>query len=391
MNITDTIDKRYDAIVVGARCAGAATAMLLARQGAKVLLVDWASPGTETLSTHALTRGAVMQLDRWGVLPQIKASQTPAIRTTTLHYGDEELTLRMKSSHGVDALFAPRRSVLDSALVAAARNAGVTVRYGTAFRDVLANKQRHVTGAILSSRTKARAAVSAGIVIGADGRRSTVARRVCAQTEKLAKHATTCVYGYFRGIQPDGTHLHYGPRIGTGVIPTNNNEHCVFAAMPQDRFLLEARQARTGADLAKFIAEANPICGEQISQARLHGRLTGFAGQRGFIRRSWGRGWALVGDAGYFKDPLTAHGITDALRDAEILSCAIAAGTTEALAAYQNDRDTLSIDLFDITDQIAGLNWTLPDLQDMHMCLNRAMKQEQEWMATTFASPSIAA
>ena len=221
--------KRYDAVIIGARCAGAATAMLLARQGARVLLVDWASPGTETISTHALMRGAVMQLSRWGVLPQVKASGAPAIRQTTFHYGQNVIRLPIKASHGVDALYGPRRSSLDSALVAAAWDAGVTVRFGVSFRDVIRDESGRVTGAVLADRHKRPLQVHADIVIGVDGRRSTLARRVHAPIEKMARNTTACVFGYIRDLPDTGTHWHYAPGIGTGVIPTNDDMHCVFA------------------------------------------------------------------------------------------------------------------------------------------------------------------
>src|ERR1700735_4493755 len=117
----------YDALIVGARCAGAATAMLMARKGLRVLVIDRASYGTDTISTHALMRGGVLQLHRWGVLPRLREMATPAVRATTFHYGDELVTIPIKPSHGVDALYAPRRTLLDSTLVDAAREAGVTV------------------------------------------------------------------------------------------------------------------------------------------------------------------------------------------------------------------------------------------------------------------------
>lgn len=383
-------EPHYDAIIVGARCAGAATALNLARQGARVLVVDWAGPATDTVSTHALMRGAVLQLDRWGVLPQIKASGTPAIRKTTFHDGRNSVALPIKPSPGVDALYAPRRRVLDSALVTAAWKAGATIRFGVAFRDVIRDAKGRVTGAVLS-HAGSHISVGAQIVIGADGRRSSVARRVHAQTEKLAKHATACLYGYFDGITDTGTHWHYMPGLGTGVIPTNNAEHCVFAAMSQERFKTVGRKARNAKDLARILQEANPICAEQTRNARQRGHLTGFLGQKGYTRRSWGRGWALVGDAGYFKDPLTAHGISDALRDAEILASAVAQGTTADLARYQNTRDTLTAEFFDVTDQIAALDWDLPRLQTLHFQLNECMKAQQIWMLENLATHAIAA
>ena len=144
MQPNPTFAAHYDAIIVGARCAGAATAMLMARQGARVLVVDWAEPGSDTMSTHALMRGAVIQLNRWGVLDTIIAAGTPAIHTTTFQYGETVISLALKPSHGVDALYAPRRTVLDKALVDAAKQAGAEFRFGVSFKDVIRDPQGRV-------------------------------------------------------------------------------------------------------------------------------------------------------------------------------------------------------------------------------------------------------
>src|SRR5919202_1106128 len=121
----------YAPLVVGARCAGAATAMLMARRGMKVLVIDRAAYGADTVSTHALMRGAVLQLHRWGVLPRLEEMATPAVRSTTFHYGAEDpVAVAIRPADGVDALYAPRRTVLDSALADAAVEAGADVRHG---------------------------------------------------------------------------------------------------------------------------------------------------------------------------------------------------------------------------------------------------------------------
>src|SRR5215472_3536247 len=96
-------DEAYDALVVGARCAGAATAMLMARRGMRVLVIDRGAYGTDTISTHALMRGGVLQLHRWGILPRIQATGTPPIETTTFHYPDEAVTIAIKPANGVNA------------------------------------------------------------------------------------------------------------------------------------------------------------------------------------------------------------------------------------------------------------------------------------------------
>src|SRR5919202_5966716 len=123
----------YAPLVVGARCAGAATAMLMARRGMKVLVIDRAAYGADTMSTHALMRGAVLQLHRWGVLPRLREMATPPVRSTSFHYGDEApVRIEIRPADGVDALYAPRRTVLDSILADAAAEAGAEVRHGHA-------------------------------------------------------------------------------------------------------------------------------------------------------------------------------------------------------------------------------------------------------------------
>ena len=121
----------WDVIVVGARAAGAATAMLLARGGLRVLCVDRSRYGGDTLSTHALMRGGVLQLQRWGLLDAVVAAGTPPVRRTVFHYGAETVGVSIRPSAGVDALYAPRRTVIDALLVDAAQRAGATVEFGT--------------------------------------------------------------------------------------------------------------------------------------------------------------------------------------------------------------------------------------------------------------------
>jgi flavin-dependent dehydrogenase len=149
MNKLSDIDSRYDAVIIGARCAGAATGLLLARSGAKVLVVDGQAYGSDTMSTHALMRGAVLQLERWGLTSNVVAAGTPAIRSTTFHYSDESIRVDIKPDHGVDRLFAPRRTVLDPLLVDAARKAGAEVRHGISLSELQFASGGRVIGATL--------------------------------------------------------------------------------------------------------------------------------------------------------------------------------------------------------------------------------------------------
>jgi menaquinone-9 beta-reductase len=363
----------YDVIVVGSRVAGASTAMLLARADARVLVVERDAPGTDTLSTHALMRGGVMQLAKWDLLDRVMAADTPPVRRTRFVYGDEEVVVDIKPQHGVDLLCAPRRTVLDPILAAAAREAGAEIRYGTTFQDVLRDADGRVCGAIVDGLP-----MRAGLVIGADGRRSRVARTVGAGITTSGRNACAYVYAYVAGIADRGYRWHFGRGATGALIPTNDDLHLVFASMPPER--LRRGAGRPLADrMMEVQAEMDPGLADEVGAGRLVGPALAFAGAPGFLRRSAGPGWALVGDAGYFKDPATAHGMTDALRDAELLASAVTAGAD--LARYEDERDALSMPLFRVTDALAGLDWTLDGARALHRDLNQAMKAEQQRMA----------
>lgn len=217
----------------------------------------------------------------------------------------------------------------------------------------------------------------AGIVIGADGVRSTVARGVRAPTERVGRGATAVVYGYWSDLETVGYEWIFRPGATAGLIATNGGQTCVFVGAPRGRIgpgRIEAVHSILSAaapDVAGRVADAVPPTG-----------VRSFAGRPGFIRRCWGPGWALVGDAGYWKDPLSAHGLTNALRDAELLAVAVAssrAGTAaraDALVDYQATRDRLSAPLFETADTIAGHRWTDAEIPDLLRRLSDAMADE---------------
>jgi menaquinone-9 beta-reductase len=382
----------YDALVVGARCAGAATAMLMARKGLRVLAIDRAGYGTDTISTHALMRGGVLQLERWGVLPRLKALGTPAVRETTFHYGDETVAVAIRPSNGVDALYAPRRTLLDSTLVDAARDAGAVVRHGHALVGLTRRPDGRICGATVLDSEGNVMAINADLVVGADGIGSSVARLADAQTVLEARSATAVIFGYFPGIVLSGYHWWYRPGVSAGAIRTNGGRHCIFAAMPPGRLRNGPWRDDRKAAFGAILREADPSLADLVAGSEPDEPLRVFGGRRGFLRQAYGPGWALVGDAGYFKDPLTAHGITDALRDAELLANAVAAGSRAALADYATTRDALSMPLFGITDAIAALDWDLDQIRTLHQALNQAMKLEVEHLlALGDAAPAVPA
>jgi 2-polyprenyl-6-methoxyphenol hydroxylase-like FAD-dependent oxidoreductase len=367
--------QRYDVVVAGARCAGAATALLLARRGLRVLVLDRGRYGTDTLSTHALMRGAVLQLQRFGVLPAIEEAGTPLVTSTSFHYGDEEVRVPVKAKGGIPGLFAPRRLLLDRALVDAARAAGAEMVYGLRVADLQRRADGRVTGVVAEDGDGNASTLAADLVVGADGLHSTVARRAGAESYRRGGHATGVVFGYFHGLEADGYHWHFCSTGSAGRIPTNDGLTCVFATTTADRFVREIRQD-VEAGFARVLAECSPELARAVAAAPRAGGLRGFAGELGFMRQSFGGGFALVGDAGYFKDPLTAHGITDALRDAELLADAVAAGSGRALQEYQQTRDDLGLRLFELTDRIASFAWTLSELRELHLALSEEMKRE---------------
>ena len=375
----------YDVVVVGARAAGAATAMLLARQGLRVLLVDRDRYGADTLSTHALMRGSVLLMSQWGLLERIVAAGTPAIRQTKFHYGADTMTVTLKPTMGVEALFAPRRTVLDSALVDAAAEAGAEVRFGVTVTGLLRDRTGRVTGISGHDRTGAAVTARSWLTVGADGTKSVVARESGAATIRAGIGAGAIVYGYWSDLAVDGYEWFYRPGHSAGMIPTNAGEVCVFAGVVAADFT-----DLMGGDLdgayRRMLEGATGGAGGRLAAARSPNRLRTWVGRPNFIRQAHGAGWALVGDAGFFLDPLSTHGITDALRDAELLARSLAEsgrsdGLGTALARFAGDRDLVAGSLFGIVDRIASYRWDLTELRRSLLELSSAMSEEVEMIA----------
>ncbi|MEO6064332.1 MAG: FAD-dependent monooxygenase [Lysobacterales bacterium] len=375
---------------MSAHVARVPTAFLLARAGARVLLIDRQAYGSDTMSTHALMRAGVLQLHRWGLLGAVMAEATPEVRSTTFHYGSESLHIKIKPEHDVEYLCAPRRTVLDRVLVDAARRAGAEVRHGVVLSDLQADSSGRVVGARLRDPSGQESGVRCDMLIGADGRQSTVARLVDAGILMEGRTSSACVYGYYENLDRDGFHWHFATDAAASIIPTNHAQHCVVASVPDTAFGTTFR-GNVEPGFFHILGANSPELQADVRRARLIGRLRGFAGGRGYLRQAHGAGWALVGDAGYFKDPLTAHGITDALRDAELLVRAVLEGKAQALEAYQQERDALSRPLFDVTDEIASFEWDLDEVRSLHTQLSAAMRSEADHIARLFKPKTIAA
>lgn len=367
-----------DAVVVGARPAGAGTAMLLARRGHRVVVMDRMTRGDDTLSTHALMRAAVDQLASWGLLRAVIAAGTPELPRVTFDYAGTRIPVELDAP-----LFAPRRTVLDRIIADAAIRAGARVQYGVTVQGLHTDPDGTVRGVHGRTGDGTRFVQPATIVIGADGVRSRVAKQVAAPATHVGSHATAGMYTYFRGIMPAprGLEWIYSTEASAGLIPTNDGHIGVFVSTNRDRFLRDFRGDRQAA-FDRLLLEASPQASLRLRSATRVATIRGFAAEPGWLRRPYGPGWALVGDAGSRKDPISAHGIAGALRDAELLARAVDAGLAgaspmgEGLARYERTRNELSLPLLQAADSVAGHDWTIEQLQTHHFALSGAMKVE---------------
>jgi 2-polyprenyl-6-methoxyphenol hydroxylase-like FAD-dependent oxidoreductase len=370
-------------VVVGARVAGASTAMLLARAGARVLVVDRARRGSDTLSTHALMRGGVLQLRRWGLLDRVTAAGTPAVRRVTFHYGKESMPVSLKPYAGVDALYAPRRTLLDAVLVDAAEDAGAQVRHGTAVTDLAFEGDGRVAGVVVRDGGGTVRTERADLVVGADGRDSLVAGRVGARTLERGAHAPAYLYGYWPGAGVDGYHWHYGDSLSAGVIPTDGGLACVFVGAPPVVMAAALRRHRPVEAQRGLLRRFDGTL-DDLAAAPPVGPVRFFRGLPARLRRPHGPGWALVGDAGWWKDPLSTHGITDALRDAETLAAAVVAGAASeraaaaALAGHQAQRDAVALAMHPVVDRLASHDWDPAEARGLLRELSSVMAGEVE-------------
>jgi flavin-dependent dehydrogenase len=376
----------YDVAVVGGRVAGASTALLLARAGLRVLVLERSRIGSDTVSTHALMRAGVLQLSRWGVLPDLVAAGTPPIRTTDFHYADgADAHVSLRPTPGVEALYAPRRHLLDRVLVEAAAAAGAEVRHETPVVGLLRDDHGRVRGVRVPGVGGRDVPVLAGLTIGADGVGSLVARQAGAPLLSRGREASAVLYRYVTDLPLGGYVWGYGDGAAAGLIPTNAGKSCVFVSTTPERM---RALRRDGADAAfeSLLAAVPAALTDAVRAGVAAGRLHGWRGVPGYVRRPFGAGWALVGDAGYFRDPITTHGLTDALRDAELLSEAVLAGVggsspEVAVAAYQLTRDRLSSALAEVTESVCRYDWDGDRVRTLLRRVSSAMSDEVEHLS----------
>jgi 2-polyprenyl-6-methoxyphenol hydroxylase-like FAD-dependent oxidoreductase len=357
---------QFDAIVVGARCAGSPTGMLLARRGYRVLVVDRATFPSDTISTHLVHPPGVAALRRWGLLDQLVASGCPPIDTYSFDFGP--FTISGAPGHEDEPLsYGPRRTVLDHLLVNAASEAGVEVREGFSVDEVIFEDGR-VTGIRGHGEGGRIVTEHARIIVGADGRNSLVARATKPDQYQEKPQLMSGYYSYWSGLPMNGRFETYiRPDRSFAAWPTHDDLTLVIGGWPYTEF--EANKRDIEGNYLKMM-ELAPSFADRLRSATREARIVGTAVPN-FFREPYGPGWALVGDAGYNKDFITAQGIHDAFRDAELCAEALDETFSEArtfetaMAHYQSTRDQQVLPMYEFTTQLATLEPPPPELQQL--------------------------
>ncbi len=348
----------YDAIIVGARVAGSSTVLLLARKGYRVLLVDRATFPSDTLSTHQIQLPGSAALKRWELLDKVLASDPGKADRVRFDMGEIVVTGQFPPVDGITAVCSPRRYLLDTILVEAAAQAGAEVRQEFLVQELLWENGR-VVGIRGQSKTGGSVTEHARIVIGADGRYSLVAKAVAAPSYDEQPTLTCGYYSYWAGVPLQGGEIYRRGKRLVGLWPTNDHLTLIYIAWPATEFPT-FRADVEGSYMATI--DLVPALAERVRQGQRAERISGSGEMPNYYRKPSGPGWALVGDAGYLKDPISAYGISDAFRDAELLTAALDDGFAgrqpleAALGHYEQQRNAASKPCYDLTIDTAQMN-----------------------------------
>ena len=358
--------QEYDAIVVGARCAGAPTAMLLARKGYRVLVVDRASFPSDTVSTHVIHAPGIAALTRWGLFDKVAASGCPPVETYSFDFGAFTIKGTPRAIDGISAAYAPRRTILDKILVDAAADAGAEVRERFAVDEIIV-EDGAVVGIRGHDENGASVIERARVVIGADGRNSHIANAIHPEQYNEKPMLQWSFYTYWSGLPVDGFEIVIRPDRGWGAVGTNDGLTMLVVGWPYAES--SAYKADVEANYLKTL-ELAPDFAARVRGAKREERFAG-GSVPNFFRKPFGPGWALVGDAGYNKDPITAQGISDAFSDAERCSTALDEAFSgrgsfdETMSAYQRARDAHALPIYEFTTQLATLELPPPEMQQL--------------------------
>jgi len=377
----------YDVIVVGARCAGAPTAMLLAGKGHRVLLLERdAVPSNMAHSTHLIHPLGLAYLRDWGLLDAIEARCTGFTEWTVDLHG-ARLEGAPPPAAGMARSCAPRRDILDGELARAAMRAGAELRANCRVGGLLFAGGR-VIGISAKDAAGRPFSARARLVIGADGPASMVAKSVGAAEHHVEPPLQSNIWSYWRGVAID--HLHITIRAGAGAFAFPSSDGCVLvAANLLHGDFLRARRQKAAAFHAMLKRIAPELAAKLAEGAQVERFYSGCT--RSFVRRAWGPGWALVGDAGMKKDPVTAQGISGAFACADMLAQAVDRGLGAAatldreLAGYERARDDWLMPYYDFTLRLAA--FAKPDPEQA--AFDRALARDAEGRAQLFGAVSL--
>src|SRR5919205_484417 len=383
----------YDAIIVGARVAGSPLAMLLARRGRRVLLLDKSTFPSDTISTHHIHQPGVARLRRWGLLERVRASNVPPTADIIFDVGPFALRgTPPPAEDGTAEAYAPRRKVLDKILVDAAVEAGAELREGFSVEEVTADGGA-VTGVRGRDRKGEPVTERARIVVGADGARSVVARAVGAPVYNDRGTLTANYYSYWSGVELDTVELH--PRPGRLVVADKTNDGLVMVTVVRPRAEFDRARSDVEGEFMRALGEAAPDLAERVRAGRREERFMGTGFLPNHFRKPYGPGWALVGDAGYVKDPATAQGITNSFSHTELLAEAIddalsgRRGMAEALAEYERRRNEEVAAMFEHTTRLARLAPPPPELATLLEALRGNPEETGRFLGTVTGTVSI--
>jgi 2-polyprenyl-6-methoxyphenol hydroxylase-like FAD-dependent oxidoreductase len=375
----------YDVIIVGARVAGSPLGMLLARKGYRVLLLDKATFPSDTLSTHHIHQPGVARLSRWGLLEKVRASNVPPTTEIRFDFGPFALTGTPPPAWGIAEAYAPRRKVLDKILVDAAVKAGAELREGFSVEE-LTTAGGVVTGVRGRDRQGSAVTERARIVVGADGARSFVADQVQSPVYFDRGMLTCNYYSYWSGIPVEGVELY--AREGRLIVADKTNDGLVMVTVVRPKEDFNFVRSNIESEFMRSLDQHAPTLAERLRAGRREERFhgTGFLPNR--FRKPYGEGWALVGDAGYVKDPATAQGITNSFSHAELLAEALDESfsggreMTDALAGYERKRNAEVMAMFEHTTQLARLAPPPPEMVQLLEALRGNQTETNRFLGT---------
>lgn len=351
--------EQADVVVVGARCAGSATAVTLARAGHRVVVLDAAPLPSDTLSTHLLWPAGLAELRRLGVLAEVEALDAPRLTRAYADGAGYGIESPFPAVDGIDYAMCVRRTGLDGVLARAAIEAGADVRPRCRVTSIVWAQNR-CAGVRYTDRSGAVVEIRAALVVGADGRHSTVARSVGADQPFLTTPSgRDCYYAYWRDTTGNPRHTaaqwRHGADLGT-AFPCDDGLVLSLVqppAVPGRSGPGEAERRYTEA------VDRIPALAARLRGCERVGRVRAATGIASYFRRSAGPGWALPGDAGHFKDPVTAQGIRDALHYGRLLAEAVTAviddprALDRSLLEWERRRIVECRDIFHWTNRLA--------------------------------------